>query len=82
MFQGSFSYYIKRECYIQELEKAAEKKALKINLQKQNKVIKAENKKKQKENIKEAKDYIKEHRQKKPGLKLIQRHIKKNRVIV
>ena len=45
-FQGSFSYYIKREYYIQKPEIVKEKKALKINLEKRNKAIKAENKKK------------------------------------
>jgi hypothetical protein len=34
IFWGSFSYYVKGECYIWKLETAEEKKALKIDLEK------------------------------------------------
>ena len=54
MFQGSFSYYVKGECYIWKLEIAEEKKASKIDLKKRNKAIEAENKKKWTEKIKKA----------------------------
>jgi hypothetical protein len=54
MFWGSFSYYVKGECHIWKPETAEEKKALKIDLEKRNKVIEAENKKKWTEKIKKA----------------------------
>ena len=83
MFWGSFSYYVKGECYIWKLEIAEEKKASKIDLKKRNKAIKIENKKKQIEKIKKAaQDYLKEHSRNKRGLKPTQRHIKKNSAVI
>jgi hypothetical protein len=62
MFWGSFSYYVKGECYIWKPETVEEKKALKIDLEKRNKAIEVENKKKWTEKVKKAaQDYLEEH---------------------
>ena len=83
MFWGSFSYYKKGPCYIQELETAAEKRALKKDLEERNKKIKAEHRKLWKERVKaEANVYYKKYKKKKGGLKPKQVYNKKNRAII
>ena len=83
MFQGSFYYYKKGPCHIQETETAAKKKAYKANLNARNTEVEAENKRRWEEKVaKEKAIQEKEYKQKKRGPKPKQKHTKANSAII